>query len=237
MSGGLFSALRFLTRLPVPATSTSGFGAAVFPLVGLLLGWFSVAIDMLLGGLDPGIRNVAILAFGALVTGALHYDGLADTLDALGGSSVDDRLRIMRDGSVGTFAVLGLVFVVAAELASLAAVSADLRWSALVAAPVAGRSAMLLTAFGAKPARSEGLGAEFVRALGAREVTVASTTAIVLLIALSGTVGIVAGLLVAAASYTLRAMATKRFGGVTGDVLGASGKISEALVLLLFAAS
>jgi len=38
-------------------------------------------------------------------------------------------------------------------------------------------------------------------------------------------------------SFSLRRMATKRFGGVTGDVLGAAGKVSELVLLLIFATS
>ena len=234
----LFDALRFLTRLPVPSSREEpGFGARAFPLVGLVIGVLSLGVDLVLGVLDPAVRNVAILGIGALVTGAIHYDGLADTLDALGGATAEEKLRIMRDGAIGTFAVLGLVFVVAAELAALAAVSPELRWEALVLAPVGGRTAMLLCALDARPARSEGLGTEFVERLQPSDVMIAAGTSAALLIVLAGFVGVVAGLLVAAASYTLRAMATKNLGGVTGDVLGASGKISEALVLLVFAAS
>ena len=233
-----FDALRFLTRLPVPSSREEpGFGARAFPLVGLVVGLLSLGVDLVLGGLDPAVRNVAILGVGALVTGAIHYDGLADTLDALGGATAEERLRIMRDGAIGTFAVLGLVFVVAAELAALSAVSPELRWPALVLAPVAGRMAMLLCAFDAPLARSEGLGAEFVKRLQPSDMILAATTSAALLIVLAGFVGVLAGLLLAAASYTLRTMVTKNLGGVTGDVLGASGKISETLVLLVFAAS
>jgi adenosylcobinamide-GDP ribazoletransferase len=141
-------ALRFLTRVPMPAAAgVPGFGARAFPLVGLLLGATAVAIDALLGAVDPGVRNVAILAAGAVLTGAIHYDGLADVLDAAGAATREERLRIMRDGTVGVFAVLGLIFVVAAELAALSALHGDIRWRALLLAPVVGRAAMVLSAF------------------------------------------------------------------------------------------
>jgi adenosylcobinamide-GDP ribazoletransferase len=140
-------ALRFLTRLRLPEPSgTPGFGARAFPLVGLVLGVVSVVVDAVLGSLDVALRNVAIVAAGALATGALHYDALADVLDAAGAADREERLRIMRDGAVGTYAVLGLVLVVASELAALGALHEDVRWRALLCAPVVGRFALVVCA-------------------------------------------------------------------------------------------
>jgi adenosylcobinamide-GDP ribazoletransferase len=230
-------ALRFLTRLPSrESAGTAGFGARAFPVVGLLLGIASIVVDTLLGSLDVALRNVAIVAAGALATGALHYDALADVLDAAGAADREERLRIMRDGTVGTYAVLGLVLVVATELAALGAVAEDVRWRALACAPVVGRFAMVVCAYGAPSARSEGLGADFVRTLAGADVGVASLTAIVLAAVFGRTPAVFACLIAAVASYTLRRMATTRLGGVTGDVIGASGKLAEVILLVVFAA-
>ena len=228
-------ALRFLTRLPVPpARAGAGFGARAFPLVGLAIGLLLVVVDRLAGALGPAIRSVAIVATGALVTGALHYDALADVLDAAGGTTRKDRLRIMRDGTVGSYAVLGLVLVVAAELACLGALPDDVRRRALLVAPVVGRLAMVVCAFEAPLARPDGLGAAFVGALRSSDRTFAALTAIVVVAVVGGMVGIFAGLIAVAASYTLRRMATTAFGGVTGDVIGACGKVAELVALLGF---
>jgi adenosylcobinamide-GDP ribazoletransferase len=106
-----------------------------------------------------------------------------------------------------------------------------------VLAPVAGRAAMVWCAVDAPLARTDGLGAAFVRSFAPSDAIVASAIAVVLLVGVGGIRGALTGLLAVAASFSLRRMATKRFGGVTGDVLGAAGKISELLVLLVFAAS
>ncbi len=53
-----------------------------------------------------------VILFLALVTGALHLDGLADTLDGMAaGKSAEERLRIMRDQRVGTFGAVGLILI------------------------------------------------------------------------------------------------------------------------------
>jgi adenosylcobinamide-GDP ribazoletransferase len=230
-------ALRFLTRLPLSAPAgTLGFGARAFPLVGLVLGAALLAVETVLWPLDVALRNVAIVATGALATGALHYDALADVLDAAGGADREERLRIMREGTLGTYAVLGLVLVVAAELAALGAIHGALRWRALLSAPVVGRFAMVVCAYRAPLARADGLGAEFVRALEATDLRFAVVTTVALIAVSGGLPALFACLIAAAGSYTLRRMAQTRFGGVTGDVIGASGKIAEVVLLVVFAA-
>ncbi|MBI2963034.1 MAG: adenosylcobinamide-GDP ribazoletransferase [Deltaproteobacteria bacterium] len=231
------AALRFLTRLPLPARGGGAadgavrFGAAAFPLVGLLLGAAAVAGDALADALPETLRNVGILAGWAALTGALHYDALADTLDALGGRGVPERLRIMRDGALGSYAVLGLVLVVAGELSALSLLHGETRLRALAVAPAIGRWTMLLAAFRAPPARPDGLGAAFARGLGAAELAAATATAAAALALLAGPSGWIAALLAAALALGVRRLAVASFGGITGDVLGAAGKLGELVTL------
>ena len=233
--GELRSALRFLTRLPLPAAEPRSFGAAAFPLVGLLLGAMLLAVDAV--PLAARLRDVAILAASAIATGAIHYDGLADTLDALGGSTREQRLRIMRDGSFGVFAALGLIVIAALELAALGELAGRARMVALLAAPVLGRWAMVLSGFRATSAREEGLGASFAREVDGRQMAVATLTALGVAVILAGGRGMIVCSIVATSAAAVRGFARSRFGGVTGDVLGGAGLLGETLALVLFAAT
>jgi adenosylcobinamide-GDP ribazoletransferase len=231
------AALRFLTRLPLPASdATPAFGASAFPLVGLVLGLAGLATDAATRALPSGLRNVEILVLWAVATGAIHYDGLADVLDALGGSTREERLRIMRDSAIGVFAALGLVLLVAAELAALAELTGRARATALVVSPMLGRWAMLLGAFRAPSARNEGLGARFVRDLGGDDVAVATLVTIGLVTVVAGARGLLAVLFAAATAAGIRRLALSAFGGVSGDVLGASSAIAESVALVFWAA-
>jgi adenosylcobinamide-GDP ribazoletransferase len=229
-------ALRFLTRLPLPAgTGPVRFGAAAFPIVGLLLGLGGLLVDALVAPLPGQLRDVVVLAVWAWVTGAIHYDGLADTVDAIGVAGSDERLRVMRDGAVGVFAVLSLVLVVAAELGALGALRGGARAGALISTPVLGRWAMVMTGAGATSARAEGLGADFTREVGRGDLVAASLFAILVLLGVAGPLGGLALLLVACEAAALRRLATSAFGGVTGDVIGASGVLAETLGLVVWA--
>src|SRR6185503_21270080 len=101
---GLLTALGFLTRIPVPAGSWApGPSVAFFPAVGLLLGTISAGAAWLLFdrfGLAPHpVWALALVGLQALLTGALHLDGLSDVVDGLGGGRGDRAraLEIMKD--------------------------------------------------------------------------------------------------------------------------------------------
>ncbi len=115
---GFALAWQFLTIIPLPSrfipeTTSSTFAIALrwFPLVGFLLGFGLVAIDQVLENVfAPLVLNLVILSFYVVVTGGLHQDGLADTVDAfVGGTTPENRLEIFRDSHIGALGVTGLV--------------------------------------------------------------------------------------------------------------------------------
>ena len=105
---GFRHALAFLTRLPTGAhpEDETAIGRSVpwFPVVGSLVG---AATGLVYLGLDdviaPSTAAIVAVAVGAVITGGLHEDGLADTFDGLGGPDPARRLEIMRDSRIGTF--------------------------------------------------------------------------------------------------------------------------------------
>jgi adenosylcobinamide-GDP ribazoletransferase len=112
-------ALTFLTRLPWPfqlecEPEQLKRSAAFFPLVGLLLGTLLALLGLALEQFFSLNMTVILLVLLTLyITGALHEDGLADSVDAFGGGwSLDRKLAIMKDSSIGTYGVLALVVVI-----------------------------------------------------------------------------------------------------------------------------
>jgi cobalamin 5'-phosphate synthase/cobalamin synthase len=236
----LAAAIAFLTRLPVGRNSAFdakqvGRSARWFPLVGALLGGIYVAALRLLIPFFPALVTAVILiALDAALTGAMHFDGLADTADGFGGGrSREDVLRIMRDHAIGAYGAVALVLLIALKIAAISALS-DSRWavSALLLAPVLGRwSAVLLSATGTY-ARQDSP----VRFVGPTELIIATLTALACGIAAARWQGAAALLLVALATAWWGWRCRRRIGGITGDTLGAGVEMSECLVLLLFTA-
>lgn len=156
-------ALQFFTRVPVTGRLASwvGFSPAMlrasaghFPGVGWLVGALVAGLTaLLLHGLPgnafaPLVVAVWGTAFGVLITGAFHEDGLADVFDGLGGSADRDRaLVIMKDSRIGAFGAIAMVLSLLAKvsvLALLGAVNGALLCAALFAAHVVSRTWPLL---------------------------------------------------------------------------------------------
>jgi adenosylcobinamide-GDP ribazoletransferase len=129
-------ALQFFTRIPVDGRLAAWVGfspqmlrasAAHFPGVGWLVGLLVAALSggLLLalpgGGFSPMIVATLGTAFGILLTGAFHEDGLADVADGLGGSLQRERaLEIMKDSRVGAFGAIAIVMALLVKMALVA---------------------------------------------------------------------------------------------------------------------
>lgn len=233
-------ALSWLTVLPVrtgaPDARTAALALRWAPLVGALLG--AVAGALLLGlrllGVAPLVAGLLVVGFLGLATRGMHLDGLADTADGLGCYGPPERaLAVMRDGGAGPFAVGTLVVVVGAQAAALAALPPWTAPAALALAAAAGRAGFCWVARrGVPAARPGGLGATVA---GSQPWWVAAGWWVVLGgagLALAGARGAVGVALGAALAVGLSWHTARRFGGMTGDVLGAGSEFATLAVLI-----
>ncbi len=237
------AAVAFLTRVPVGRwidldAKDVGRGAWLFPVVGGLVGGAAGLLADLTADRLPALAAGGLaVALAALLTGALHLDALADTADALGARSREHALEIMRDHAVGAFGATALVLVCLLDAALLGAL-AETDDAALVglAAGAAGRAAMLPLAVAmpyARPGEGQGRALE---GIGAATVVVGIGLALVLALP-AGAAGLWAAGAAALAALVLGLAARSRFGGVTGDVLGAAAKLAETAALVAAAAA
>lgn len=233
-------AAMFLTRLPLRARQTPLAEAVVaFPFVGTLVGavgggafWFAA-----LAGLPLLASAIFALAATAVVTGALHEDGLADTADGLAGHGPEDSIRIMRDSSIGGYGVLAMIFGVGLRAAALVALADPL----LVLAAMAGtgalsRAAMPVVMMALPRASESGLGASAGKP-AVLDVLTGLGLAFLLALFLLGPGGALAGSTAAVlAAAAVAMLAWRRLGGYTGDILGAVQQMAEIAMLLTLTA-
>lgn len=232
------AAVGFLTRIPVGRLERDGPSltrtAAYFPLVGVVVAavglgawWVGTA---LLGSLAGAVLSVVA---AIVVTGALHEDGLADTVDGLwGGATPEQRLAIMRDSQLGTYGAIAVVADLLLRVALLAPYGTS-DWfdvlGILLAGHVIGRAAPVALAATLRPARSDGQGARLTSP-ARRDLVVAMATALAAAIVAVGwwaPVPIVAAALTVAAVHRV---SRRRLGGGTGDVYGAAVALTNLLV-------
>jgi adenosylcobinamide-GDP ribazoletransferase len=236
-------AWHFLTVIPLasthhdPTPSDLARSMGWFPIVGLILGILLAASDLLLAAIfSPGIVDVLIIVILVLLTGGLHLDGLADSVDGLaGGRTMADRLKIMRDPHIGALGATGLMLALALRYAALTALPQSTRFALLLCMPAAGRWAMVVGGIGAPYARREGgLAQPFLQQLSGREVIVATVVLVIALALSVGPVGALIGcLVIVVVARGLALLAKKLLGGITGDTLGATNEAAEIVFLLM----
>ncbi len=234
------SAVAFLTVVPIAADAGQPgerLGRAYFPAIGALLGLVAGVCFALVAALTaPLIAAVAATAVLAVLTGALHLDGVADAADGLfGGKDVAGRLAVMRDPRVGSFGLVAVILVLVGDVAALASMSPAQALVALVIAGAISRWALLLMIATLPYVREAGLG---VAAAGAhRSFDVALGSAIAAIVGLLAWRSAVAAALVAVViALAIRAIARSRIGGATGDVYGATAELTQLGALIVFAA-
>jgi len=211
---------------------------AVVPLGVLvgLIGWGGRELELA----PLAVAAVAVLAL-ALGSRALHLDGLSDVADALTASYDRQRsLEVMKGGTSGPAGSAALVLVLGVQVAALASVLSLPRGPVLAALLVcASRAILAVTCVRGVPAASgNGLAATYAG-------TVSRSLAVLTWIVVAALCSCVAdwsgldwwqGLAVVAAGVVVGSALTwrcvRRFGGVTGDVFGASIEVTLAAMLL-----
>jgi adenosylcobinamide-GDP ribazoletransferase len=232
--------MAFLTVIPVATSedpSGERLGRGYFPAIGGLLGLAAgICFALVAAATTPLLAAVAAISVLAVLTGALHLDGVADAADGLfGAGDVARRLEIMRDPWVGSFGLVAVVLVLVGDVAALASMSPPHAIVALVIAGAISRWALLIMIATLPYVRQAGLGIASGGQHRPFDLVVGSAIAAILCLldwrrALAG--ALVAALIVVAVQATAR----RRIGGATGDVYGATAELTQLGTLIVFVA-
>jgi len=234
-----FTACQFLTIIPLPfrlnyQAGDMGRSMRWFPLVGLTIGGLLAALHYGLMFIFPEhIVALLLVAALALVTGALHLDGLADVFDGFGARGSRERfLAVMKDSSTGAIGVVALVLGLFLKYQALLHLPAGVKYGGIIIFPAAARFAQVLTTVGSRRAREDGLGADFVSSAGVKEMLIAAATMLLAAFFLLGVTGLICCLAVAIFARLSRSYFHARLGGVTGDIIGCTSELTEIVTLL-----
>ena len=233
--------LSFFTALPVRKSSLEAAANWVYllPLIGLFTAAPGALLLLLAYMVPPGV--VATLALGAvlLAAGLHHTDGVLDVGDALMVKGSPERRRaVLKDTRVGVGGIGALFVVYAPTLAALVALGHDSPVHAalaLIAGEISARSAMLLALAIGKPAEANSSSVPFVQSLkGSRRMVGASLAVLAPLLCLLPLGGLapLAALSVPLSALLALHVARRAFGGIGGDVVGATGELARAALLV-----
>lgn len=236
-----FGAVRFFTRLPVPAwvghsQEALDRAARYFPLVGVLVGVLGGLTFLLVAIVLPvSLALIFSMAATLLVTGAFHEDGLADAIDGFGGGWTKPQvLAIMKDSRIGSYGALAVALMLLAKFNALYELPDDWIAPALVAGHAASRFFSTLLIFALDYVRDD----DSARAkplavrMGSGSLALAALFGLIPLALLPWEAAL-AGLALAALTTFLAARYfVKRIGGYTGDCLGAAQQFAELALYL-----
>ena len=229
---------------------TWGQALAIAPVVGLVLGSIAWAAAFGVTELSdaPLLGAVTGIAALAVLTRGLHLDGLADVADGLGSGRPPEQAReVMKRSDIGPFGVITLLLVVLAQVASLGQLlsmpDVGLSAVALVGGAMVSRAALVVTCRSRVTAASpEGLGAQVAQSLSPTAALVVGASSVALA---AGGAALTAAETVAPVTFSAilalagaegwRRHCSRRFGGITGDVLGSVEQVAFTAFLVWLA--
>jgi len=236
--------LQFMTRLPVNLSlpcESENFkrGAAMLPLVGLIIGLLQWIVFFLLIKILP-LKTVAALVVlcGVLVTGALHIDGLGDTCDGFYAFKGRDKIiEIMKDSRIGTYACLAIIFDVLLKFSCIASLPSADNGMIIISVPIISRAAQVFLFSIGKTAKSTGSGNLFIGNVGESEALTALIAGGLISVPILGMkTTIILFLTALVVTLSFNYYCNKKIGGLTGDTLGANNELVELTVLIMYLA-
>ena len=234
--GSVFS---FLTIIPISNTNleTVAKYMYIFPIVGITIGLIAGSFALgLLFFLDPFIVALLVVGLLAIMTGIHHTDGLADFADGLmTKGNKEKKLQAMKDVSTGSAGIFSIVLYVVGMILALSLMSGYALFQAILLSEILAKFSMVLQASLGRSA-AVGSNSPFVKIMkDKRRLAIASIITLIPLIIIGG----VSGLIVLGASIALTlfliGLSNRSFGGITGDVLGATNEITRLSSIVIFA--
>ena len=229
-----FGALRFFTRLPVPAwvghsSEALPNSTRYFPAVGLVVGGIAALVFFVTSYVWPlTLAVLASMAATLYITGVFHEDGWSDTIDGFGGGWEKERvLAIMKDSRIGSYGAAALIIMLLAKFCALI----ELKPSLIPAAMIAGHALSRLCATAVMTSldyvRDEGKAKPMSAKISRSSLAFAVSTAVLPLLFLPPSRVLLGLVLAGLATLWLARLFTRRIGGYTGDCLGAVQQFSE----------
>lgn len=233
--GSVFS---FLTIIPIGNSNLETIAKYmyVFPLVGIVIGLIVGSIGFGLSlFLDPLIVSLLTVALFAIITGIHHTDGLADFADGLMAKGTKEKkLTAMKDLSVGSAGIMTIVLYAIGLIIALSLTTGYQLFLAILLGEIFAKFSMVLMASIGRSA-SLGSNSPFMELMKNRKkLVMASVLTIIPLIVLGGTTGLIIFGIGTGLTLFLVGLSSRSFGGITGDILGATNELTRLASILVF---
>jgi adenosylcobinamide-GDP ribazoletransferase len=232
------SVLSFLTIFPSSNSTLDNIAKYmyIFPIVGivigLLIGSFGFGLSFFL---DPLLVSLLVVASITIITGIHHADGLADFADGLMvKGSKDRKLKAMKDLSTGSAGIVAIALYLIGLVIAISLTSGFDLFKAILISEILAKFSMVLMASLGNSA-SLGSNSPFVKIMkDKKKLAIAFTIMLIPIIAVGETTGLVMLGVTVALTIFLLVLSTRSFGGITGDVFGATNELTRLASLIVF---
>jgi len=233
------SVFSFLTIIPTGTANLETIAKYMylFPLVGiaigLLVGGFAYGLSSV--GLEPLIVGLLVMGAIALITGIHHTDGLADFADGLMAKGTKEKkLHAMKDLSTGSAGIVTVVLYIVGMIIALSFAEGYLLFQAILVSEIIAKFSMVLMASTGQSA-ALGSNSPFVQLMkDKKKLAVSITFTIIPLVVVAGSTGMILFASGVILTFFLVIISNRSFGGITGDVLGATNELTRLTSLLIF---
>jgi len=231
--------------------TTSAEFMFLFPLMGGLIGLFAAAyfhlclfivanvlafinsfFQLSLDYLARFALAIMTLSFLLVLTGLQHFDGLVDLGNAIGLRKLEERREAAHAWIVTYKGALLAVSIEFLAFVGLYFLKPDSAWRVVIAAEVAAKLGMVtIVALG--QSTSKGLGARFMEKAKRKRNVLAYAISLLIVIPLLGWWGLLVVTVSVLTGVLMERVARAVFGGVSGDMIGATNETTRALTLIL----
>lgn len=234
------SVISFLTILPSKKNVDLDMVAKnmhLFPVAGAIIGLIiGIAGFGLSSFLDPLIVGLLLTGSVVIITGIHHTDALCDFADGIMTKGTKEKkLQSMRDPAVGSAGVITIVLYAGGMIMAISMMKGFVLFQAILLSELLAKFVMVLQANRGSSAW-QGLSSPFTQSMKEKKkLVIAATISLIPIIVIGGMTGIVviaAGMIL---SLILLALANRSFGGISGDVFGATNELVRLSSLLIFA--
>jgi adenosylcobinamide-GDP ribazoletransferase len=236
---GFYVAILFLTRIPFPQIELDegkiGSSLPFFPCAGAVIGGI-LSLIYILGQkvLPHEVVAGLIVVISIIITGGMHLDGFADTMDALFCyGDREKKLAVMKDSRIGAYGVIGIVSVILLKYVLVVSLPQTYLMQSLIGFPILSRWMMTFSIVFYPYIREKGLGKAFTSQKNSAFIiaSIATITIMYIMLGLKSLIVII-GVFMAGLFFIL--YLTRQFGGMTGDTYGATNEFCEIIALLMF---
>lgn len=238
MLRSIASVISFLTIIPSKNSriDTVAKNMYLFPIVGAMIGLIIGAAGYGLSlYIQPLVVGLVLTGSLVILTGVHHTDALCDFADGLMvKGSKERKLQTMRDPAVGSAGVVTVVLYVAGMIMAISLMKGFVLFEAMLVSEIVSKFSMVVQAHRGSSAW-EGLSSPFTQSMkDYKKVGAAAVLTVIPVVWIGGARGVIIIVSTLVLSYVLLRISNRSFGGVSGDVFGATNELVRLLSLLIF---